>query len=142
MSDQRIMLLVTVPALCLLAACTEPSPCDEGEILRDWYCFAIADASADDPLRADADGVASEAAPGIDGGTAADSPAPSAFGKVCMATEECPAPTVYCAVQPGQPAGFCTAFGCEVDPSICPSGWGCMDLTPFGLPQHMCIPGS
>jgi hypothetical protein len=59
----------------------------------------------------------------------------------CSDDSQCVAPTTYCAIQPGQP-GFCTAVGCEQDPNLCPTGATCFDVTPFGLPQHICIPPS
>jgi hypothetical protein len=138
MSKGWFRALVVGQALCvfagLLPACTEDSPCDEGQTFRDGFCYtnpADAAAPADTSVPSD-DG----------GGLAGEAAAASDFGKVCTVTAECALPTVYCAIQPGQPAGFCTTFGCDLDPSVCPTGWGCMDLTPFGLPQHMCIPGA
>ena len=116
---------------CVVAACTEDTPCDQGQVLRNSYCFAV-----------DAAVAPTDAAAPVDDAASGEASAASAFGKDCATTAECVAPTVYCAVQPGQTAGFCTAFGCDLDATICPSGWGCMDLTPFGMPQHMCIPGS
>jgi cysteine-rich repeat protein len=62
------------------------------------------------------------------------------FGQVCAAPAECGALAPYCAVLPGQSSGFCTAFGCDQDASICPSTWTCMDLSPFGMAAHMCVP--
>jgi hypothetical protein len=135
MPRTRIHALVVAQSLgllaCLIGACTEPSPCDAGEVLRDGWCFAV-----------DAAAPAIDAAVSDDAGAGGEASAPSAFGKVCTTTAECVAPTVYCAVQPGKSVGFCTAFGCDLDPGVCPSGWGCMDITPFGLAQHICIPGS
>jgi hypothetical protein len=126
MSRRVLGALVVGQALCLFAglipACTEDSPCDEDQTLRDGYCYR--------------NPVVDAAAPAVD-----VSPS-SEFGDVCTVNEECNPPTSYCAVQPMQTAGFCTAFGCDQDPSICPSGWSCMDLTPFGLAEHMCIPGA
>jgi hypothetical protein len=115
-----------------MTACKEASPCDDGQTLRDGYCYVVDAAVAADAVVSMKDG-------DVAGGEAG---AASAFGKVCATSAECVAPAVYCAVQPGQAAGFCSAFGCDLDASVCPSGWGCMDLTPFGMPQHMCIPGS
>jgi hypothetical protein len=33
---------------------------------------------------------------------------------------------------PGQAQGVCTLDGCKADPSICPSGYSCFDLSVFG----------
>jgi hypothetical protein len=104
-----------------LGACSLDQPCDRDQELRNGYCQPV-DAGA----------------PPAD---AADSEAGAAFGQPCTPTGmECSAPANYCAVQPGQSAGFCTSFGCDLDPSICPNAWSCMDLTPFGLAAHMCTP--
>jgi hypothetical protein len=37
--------------------------------------------------------------------------------------------------------GFCTRTGCDTDPSVCPSGHACVDLSGFGpgLPS-ICVP--
>jgi len=73
-------------------------------------------------------------------GGAAGSPAGSCdaageFGKSCkdgQGSSDCPcAPASYCAVMPGQTEGYCTATGCKEDPSVCPSGWSCFDLSAF-----------
>jgi hypothetical protein len=121
---------ITLASLgCLLGACTEKTPCDNGQELRDdGWCWNV-DAAV---TSADAAAV----------GAGSEAGAASAFGQVCTTTDECVLPTVYCAVEPGQSVGFCTAFGCDLDASVCPSGWGCMDMTPYGLPEHMCSPGS
>jgi hypothetical protein len=116
-----------VAALTLLlagaVACTEDKPCDGDQELRDGFCYPVDAGAAALP----ADAAASEAG--------------AAFGQPCTATgNECSPPAYYCAVQPGQSAGFCSAFGCDTDPSVCPSTWTCMDLTPMGLAAHLCIP--
>jgi hypothetical protein len=93
-----------------LGSCKEDKPCDQNEVFRDGYCWPA------------------------DAGAAAD------FGTTCTTTAECGGPTSYCAVQPGQSSGFCTTFGCDQTPSVCPATWACMDLTPYGLAAHMCVP--
>jgi hypothetical protein len=54
------------------------------------------------------------------------------FGAVCTDSAGCTQGTAtYCAVQPGQPKGYCTATGCKDKPSVCPPKWGCFDLSTF-----------
>jgi len=116
-----IMTGALAAALVLLGACTEETPCDENQVLRDGYCWTV------------------DAAPPAD---SAGGEAGGTFGQTCASSAECGAPAVFCAVQPGQASGFCTALGCDVDPSTCPAGWSCMDLSQWGLTAHMCIPGA
>jgi hypothetical protein len=58
-------------------------------------------------------------------------PASDAFGAPCTGDAGCSAPTDYCAVMPGKPAGYCTKKGCNDDPTVCPGGWSCFDLSRF-----------
>lgn len=63
---------------------------------------------------------------------APDAGAPSgAFGTTCSDDTACSGAATYCALQPGGSSGYCTATGCKDNPSVCPSGWGCMDLSRF-----------
>jgi len=55
-----------------------------------------------------------------------------AFGTTCddsTTHSQCGCSTNYCAVSPGQSEGYCTITGCVEDPSVCPSGWSCFDLS-------------
>lgn len=58
------------------------------------------------------------------------------FGDVCVTDMECATPTDFCARLPADPTGYCTQTGCLAPPAICPSGWGCFDLSVLqaGLP--------
>lgn len=64
-------------------------------------------------------------------------PAFAHFGDVCTTDMECAVPTEMCAKQPSDPTGYCTRTGCLAEPAICPSGWGCFDLSVLqaGLPS-------
>lgn len=54
------------------------------------------------------------------------------FGASCTDDSACAcAPADYCALMPGQSEGYCTARGCKEDPSVCPAGWSCFDLSAF-----------
>jgi hypothetical protein len=61
--------------------------------------------------------------------------AKASFGASCTDStnhSDCAcAPANYCAQMPGQANGYCTAKGCKTDPSVCPSGWSCFDLSAF-----------
>ncbi|HOU92050.1 MAG TPA: hypothetical protein PLU22_13455 [Polyangiaceae bacterium] len=54
---------------------------------------------------------------------------------------DCGCDATYCAVQPGATEGMCTRTGCVEDPSLCPEGYSCLDLSAFqpGLPS-LCQP--
>jgi hypothetical protein len=67
------------------------------------------------------------------GGSAGDSGGASAgtsLGALCASDSECTGDTNYCATPPTTPR-FCTRTGCKEDPSVCPAGWTCMDLSIF-----------
>jgi hypothetical protein len=54
------------------------------------------------------------------------------FGTACTESSTCTCDAAsFCAVQPGVPEGFCSATGCSADPSVCPEGWSCFDLSMF-----------
>lgn len=57
--------------------------------------------------------------------------ASDAFGGACADSSACSGAASYCALQPGQTEGYCTATGCKEDASVCPSGWSCFDLAVF-----------
>jgi hypothetical protein len=129
---QAVVVLGLTALGCLAGSCKEKTPCDEGQVLRDAFCWYV-DAS---PTDVAAPALGGEAGPA--GGEDA-SPAGGAevFGRPCVTDAECAAPATLCAPQ----IFYCTTFGCDVDPAICPAGWTCMDLTPFGRAAHMCFKG-
>jgi hypothetical protein len=56
------------------------------------------------------------------------------FGTACsdaVTHAECGCEASYCALMPGQSEGYCTATGCLDDPSVCPEGWSCFDVSMF-----------
>ena len=67
----------------------------------------------------------------------AAAPATSDFGASCQTDANCSGAADYCAKMPGQSSGTCTVTGCKEQPSRCPSGYGCFDLSQFaaGLPS-------
>lgn len=61
------------------------------------------------------------------------------FGAPCTDSTSCAAPTDFCLPPPGGIA-YCTRSGCLADPTMCPTGWTCVDLSVYqaGLPA-VCI---
>lgn len=62
------------------------------------------------------------------------------FGAACKdgaGSTDCTCKANYCALMPGQMQGTCTVTGCKENPSVCPSGFSCLDLSAFspGLPS-------
>lgn len=123
-------LLVTVAAYslaALLSACSIDNPCSADEVLRNGYCYPT-DAGQSPPVNGTPDGSA---------GGAAESGPGGGFGQSCSMAADCTAPSAFCAPAPLE---YCTAFGCDTDPTVCPTGWICLDLTSSGFPgQHMCL---
>lgn len=65
--------------------------------------------------------------------------ATTGFGEACSTDSDCDcADAPFCAVMPGQNAGICTATGCVEDPTLCPAGFRCFDLSFAGQPS-ICI---
>lgn len=107
----------------LLAACADDAECDDGQVLEENRCVEENSGSAGSAGTSTA-GTGSGA-----GGAGADM-----FGATCTDDEthaECGGNATYCAIQPGQSEGYCTATGCVEDPSVCPDGWGCLNLAAF-----------
>jgi hypothetical protein len=53
------------------------------------------------------------------------------FGATCEVDADCTCKANYCALMPGQAQGTCTVTGCKQNPSLCPSGFSCFDLSTF-----------
>ncbi len=64
-------------------------------------------------------------------GSDASTKPPSTFGVACATDATCSGVANYCAKMPGQAQGYCTATGCKSNASVCPSGWGCLDISLF-----------
>lgn len=107
--------------------CELDDPCDPGQQSWRGVCIAIVDAEV----------------PAPDGGTAGDGGAAACapdFDTSCATGEDCGCDSDFCAIIPGDPEGYCTRTGCLGDPSVCPEGWGCVDLSQYvpGYPQASC----
>jgi hypothetical protein len=123
-----------------LAGCETPSSslCDPGQVLdpATGYCIAApTDGGQDGGTNPSSD--ASVAGDGVAAGDAGCSPGTSMLGDPCATLSDCHCPTDYCAVMPGATMGTCTQTGCDVNPSICPASYTCLDLGLFqpGLPS-------
>jgi hypothetical protein len=117
--------------LTLLAAGCIDEPCDPGQELIVGLCQRVlpdgwvGDARVEDA--GELDGAAEVSVP---------------FNSVCSGDAECGGATNFCAVVPGEAAGFCTHTGCVEDPAVCPQDMTCLDLAPYGVPGlSICIGG-
>ncbi len=54
------------------------------------------------------------------------------FGVPCTSDAQCTCYASFCSMQPGAKSGICTVKGCKTNPSLCPDGWSCLDLSIFG----------
>ncbi len=131
---QTMVVCGLVALVCLPGACKEKTPCDEGQALRDSYCWYVdAAASGADTAAPTGEAGAGEAGQGSPEVALA---APSAFGRPCAVDGDCAAPASLCAPQ----LFYCTALACDADPTLCPVGWVCMDVSAYaGRPQTMCF---
>ena len=124
---QKVVLRYAVSAaLAVVAACYLPDPCDEGQLYnRDRQTCRVSTsttASGDDPNQ---EPVCDE----------------TQFGAACSIADDCTCDTDFCAVQPGQPEGFCTITGCLDAPEACGPGFFCLDITNIS-PEvgSLCVP--
>ena len=103
----------------LASACANDASCDPDQRFSNGMCLPMASASSKGDAGADAD------VPKI---CTADAAPAGEFNRTCTHHSECGCPAPVCAVAPGQKQGFCTQI-CPNDPSICPSGFRCVDLS-------------
>lgn len=116
--------ILFLASLFAFAGCGDEK-CDDGQVLEGNGCVAASTGGGGGQSN------------GSGGGGGA---APKPFGDVCADNAGCAAPAALCAIQPGMTEGYCTAEGCVADPSVCPSGWACFDLTQFGGPNFCSKP--
>lgn len=60
------------------------------------------------------------------------------FGAPCADTtqhSDCPCAADYCSKSPFDSQGYCSVTGCKEDPSVCPAGWTCFDVSVFAPGQ-------
>lgn len=104
-------LSLTEPSYCSAKGCdADPSICPE-----DWECFDVGQFVPGEPF------VCVKPLPPAGNG---------AFGDACNAHPDCSGETNYCNYSP-MDGLYCSKSGCDADPSICPEGWGCIDVGQF-----------
>ena len=135
MSFRLVSVWAVLAATTLVSACNDDGePCDPGQVLKDHLCLPGPKPEAGPPDAQVGDDVETPDGEVEDVITDAgnDPPLPPGmFGTPCtMAgdTPECTPPAPYCAVRPGATSGYCSALGCDVNPSICPLGWSCFTV--------------
>jgi len=114
----RIGLVLLCTAL-LEGGCADTATCDPGQKLKSGMCFDVGTSSSSGE-EADGGGIP-ECGP--------DAAPDGEFGRTCTADSECGCPAPVCAIQPGDAEGFCTQIGCDKDPTLCPAGFTCFDLS-------------
>jgi hypothetical protein len=123
----RAPFLTAIAFSLYAAACTqsEADACGEGTVYRDGDCHPAPASSAGTSSMSDG-GAGNE--PGAGGASEASDPN---FGVDCTASDECMGATDYCIPMSPFDTAYCSASGCDLDASICPSGWKCTDLSQF-----------
>jgi hypothetical protein len=123
--------LMLMASALALPGCYDDDPCDPGQKLENGACVAVVEDVSEDSGASGAGGAGNSQAGGA-GDNAGGAPAAD-FGDACSEHGDCADPVPYCALQPGQEIGYCTATGCNPpeDTDVCPDGWGCMDLSIF-----------
>lgn len=114
-------------ALAVWQGCANDATCDPGYEVIDGSCVAVAPPPPPPTGEGGAGGAPDD--PSVCDETR---PATGTFGATCMDGvnhTDCACPAPICAVQPGMTSGFCTQIHCDADPSLCPSGWSCFDLS-------------
>jgi hypothetical protein len=131
MSFRLVSVWTLLAATSLGSACNDDGqPCDPGQVIQDRLCVAGPKPEAGPPDVETADGEAIDGE--IEDIVNEVPPPPGMFGKVCMIageSAECAAPAPYCAIAPSATVGYCTAINCKADPTICPAGWTCFDVS-------------
>lgn len=120
--------LAVASASSLSLACSDE--CSEGYHLANHLCAADAGAAGA--------GGAPDGGGNQEAGAAGETTCEPTFGEDCLTSADCSCDATFCAGYPGE-VGTCTRTGCTEDPSLCPSDWGCMDLSVYALPS-ICTP--
>lgn len=111
--------LFALLALALETACLSGDHCDPGMVYQGHVCVAVTpDASAGAPADADQGDGAGGACGAVEG-----------FGERCTTAAQCRCGLDYCDTYMN--TNRCTRTGCKQDPSRCPAGWTCMDLSVY-----------
>ena len=121
----RIQRAAALAALPILAGCILDDPCSPGQTFKNYVCIEQPDGG---PSTDGGDGAdASDGAGGASGN--------GMFGAPCVDSNNCEPPAPFCAKDPNQPMGVCTATDCDKNPMVCPADWYCeTQYQAFGLP--------
>ena len=109
-------------ALLPVLGCDVSTHCDPGQIYAGFACYDVPDAGAGG---ADA-GAVSDGALDDSSNTCAPQ---QGFGASCTTLSQCTCGLDQC--NTFMSANYCTHTHCLADPSICPTGWTCFDVTAF-----------
>jgi hypothetical protein len=138
----RVLCLSGVALLGLSLACTDDSPCDEGQEQRNAGCYPIAPAGSG---QAGASGMGAGGTTSPDGGLGSDSGSPSPVGVQAEVGQPCADTTAHsdcggnapiCAPLPS--GTVCTQILCldgEPNAGACPTGWTCLQARPMPDPS-------
>jgi len=135
--------LCALSAMVTLGGCADEAECSDGDSFEGGNCMpgdgdgdgdgdtAANDEDAGQPADAGSDAMAPPQRPTQDQG----------FGEVCtddVDHSDCLDVADYCAINPQNGEGSCTAIGCAEDELVCPEGWDCFNLAPFGMDLSFC----
>jgi hypothetical protein len=120
---RRLTLAIVAALLLGSGACDLSQHCDPGQVYVDRTCVNVPDAGA-----GASDGGDDSSALGVDDGGGSCSPY-QGFGGTCTATSQCSCGLDSC--NTFMNANYCTHTHCLADPSICPPGWTCLDVSAF-----------
>jgi hypothetical protein len=123
--------MIVAAAVAWLGACSV-DPCDPGQTTFYGYCVGAPDAGHG------GDAGSTGGAAGVDGGADGGDCSPANFNVTCTDTAQCGCPTDLCAILPGAASGYCSRKDCLQDPSICPAGWTCVDLSIYKPGLSVC----
>lgn len=119
----------TVLIVSLLGAlsCDVSTHCDPGQVYMKFACYEAPQTDA-----GDSGGQGGDGASDTDGGAPGDATsclAHQGFGDTCTAVSQCSCGLDSC--NTFMNANYCTHTHCLTDPSICPPGWTCLDVSAF-----------
>ena len=111
-----------------VVGCDLSNHCDPGQIYEGLTCIDVPEAGTDAPggdVGAEVDG--DDGGAGGDGATSC--PAYQGFGDTCTVVSQCSCGLDSC--NTFMSANYCTRSHCLADPTICPPGWTCLDVSAF-----------
>ena len=133
MSFRLLSACAVLAAAMFGSACNDDGqPCDPDQIIVNHLCLPGPKPEAGPPDVQVSDDVETPDGEVEDVVNELPPPPPGMFGKTCTTAGEpspdCSPPAPFCAIQPGQSSGYCSATGCVANPALCPPGWGCLQV--------------